>query len=118
MADENENSRRTPLGVVDPGDSKSAKSAKDMVGGTVGNPMAASDADAAKAAIADQVTALKDEVAQLRETLGVLAESSGQYAVSQVNSLREDVRATVVANPFASLLGAVLVGYLCGLRRR
>jgi hypothetical protein len=116
MADENENSRRTPLGVVDTGESKAANAAKNL-GEAVSSPIG-SDADAAKAAIAEQVTALKEEVAQLRETLGVLAESSGQYAVSQVNSLREDVRTAVVANPFASLLGAALVGYLCGLRRR
>ncbi|PTM97355.1 hypothetical protein [Mycoplana dimorpha] len=118
MADEKESSLRTPLGVV--GDGKPAKSGKDMISETAatGAEMEAPDAEAAKEAIAEQVAALKDEVAQLRATLGLLAESSSQYAVSQVNSLREDVRATVVANPFTALIGAALVGYVCGLRGR
>ena len=80
--------------------------------------LSAQDPEAAKAALTEQMGLLKEEVAELRETLGVLAESSGRYAVSQVNSLREDVRAAIAANPLSALVCAALFGYLLGLRRR
>lgn len=113
MADEKQPGRRAPLGVVG-SSKKSDKSVED----TVGTYAADADAEAAKAAIAEQLEILKGEVAQLRETLGVIAENTGQYAVSRVNSVREEVRVAVAANPLGALFGAALVGYLFGLRRR
>ncbi|MBD9374275.1 hypothetical protein IB238_16765 [Rhizobium sp. ARZ01] len=110
-----ENGRRASIGVVRGSDKKASKTDTDVPERT---PVEEQDAEAAKAAIVEQIALLKEEVARLKASLGVLAESSGQYAVSQVNSLRDDVRAAVVANPLSAVLCASLVGYLFGLRRR
>ncbi|MCD2184028.1 hypothetical protein [Rhizobium sp. GN54] len=114
MVDEKQPPRRASLGVIG-GDRKTGKT---LEGAAEALSADAADAEAAKAAIAEQVAVLKEEVARLRESLGVIAESSGQYAVSRVNSVREDVRVAVAANPLGALFGAALVGYLFGLRRR
>ena len=114
MVDEKQPPRRASLGVV-AGDKKTGKVIEDAADTLSAD---AADAEAAKAAISEQVAILKEEVARLRESLGVIAESSGQYAVSRVNSVREEVRVAVAANPLGALFGAALVGYLLGLRRR
>lgn len=108
MTDEKETSPRAPLDVVH-GRNKTTK-----IAGTTEDV----DPEAAKAEIAEQIELLKEEVDRLRESLGILATRSGRYAVSQVNSLREDVRAGIAANPLSALLCAAFVGYLFGLRRR
>lgn len=108
MTDENKTNPRAPLDVV-----RGRNKATGVTGTTED-----ADAEAAKAEIAEQIELLKEEVARLRESLGILAARSGRYAVSQVNSLREDVRAGVAANPLSALLCAAFVGYLFGLRRR
>lgn len=114
MADDKQTTRRAALGVVG-SDKKSGKPLDEMADVLSADAV---EAEAAKAAIAEQVAVLKEEVARLRETLGVIAESGSQYAVSRVNSAREDVRVAVAANPLTAIFGAALVGYLLGLRRR
>lgn len=116
MTDEKETSRRASLDVVRGSDKKVGKPATNEAPESLSAKEM--DPEVAKAAITEQIALLKEEVANLRETLGILAESSGRYAVSQVNSLRDDVRAGVAANPLSALLCAALVGYLLGLRRR
>ncbi|MFD1329902.1 hypothetical protein [Mycoplana ramosa] len=112
MMDEKETSPRAPLGVVHGADENTPDT------GTTPLTEEAADAEAAKADIAEQIARLKEEMIVLRETLGVLATRSGHYAVSQVNSLRGELRAGVAANPISALFCAALVGYLLGLRRR
>ncbi|WP_313195449.1 hypothetical protein [Shinella zoogloeoides] len=101
MADEKSTGKRT-LGVVEGRDtiSEEAKTA------------------AAEAAISEQIEALKAEISRLKESAGLIAEGTGQLAVAKAESLREDLRQTIQANPIAALAGAALIGYLCGLRHR
>lgn len=113
MAEEKQPGRRAPLGVVE-----TSKNSDKTVEDNLGAYTADANAEAAKAAITEQLEILKAEVAQLRDTLGLIAENTGQYAVSRVNSVREEVRVAVAANPLGALFGAALVGYLFGLRRR
>ncbi|GMB79960.1 MULTISPECIES: hypothetical protein [Shinella] len=101
MADEKSTGKRT-LGVVEGRDtiSEEAKTA------------------AAEAAVSEQIEALKAEISRLKESAGLIAEGTGQLAVAKAESLREDLRQTIQANPIAALAGAALIGYLCGLRHR
>lgn len=101
MADEKSTGKRA-LGVVESGDSISeeAKTA------------------AAEATVNEQIEALKAEIGRLKESAGLIAEGTGQLAVAKAESLREEARRTVQANPLAALAGAAFVGYLCGLRHR
>lgn len=101
MADEKSTGKRA-LGVVESGDSISgdAKTA------------------AAEATVNEQIEALKTEISRLKESAGLIAEGTGQLAVAKAESLREEARRTVQANPLAALAGAAFVGYLFGLRHR
>lgn len=112
MADDKEAGRRASLGVVRDGEKKASKNESG------GNTASDGSTEAAKAAVVEQIAVLKEDVARLKESLGALAESGGHYAVSQASTLREEVRATVVANPLSALFGAAFLGYLLGLRRR
>ena len=99
MADEKSTGKRT-LGVVEGRDSVSqeARSAE------------------AEATVNEQIEALKAEIGRLKESAGLIAEGTGQLAAAKAESLRDDVRQTIQANPLAALAGAALIGYLCGLR--
>ncbi|QRI61542.1 hypothetical protein JQ506_01180 (plasmid) [Shinella sp. PSBB067] len=101
MADEKSTGKRT-LGVVEGRDSISeeAKTA------------------AAEATVNEQIEALKTEISRLKESAGLIAEGTGQLAVAKAESLREELRQTIQANPLATLAGAAFIGYLCGLRHR
>ncbi len=82
---------------------------------TVGNE---ADKAAAEAAVREQIETLKTELSRLKESASHLAEGTGQLAVAQARSLREDLREAVQANPMATLAGAAFIGYLFGLRHR
>lgn len=101
MADEKSTGKRT-LGVVEGRNtvSQEARSAE------------------AEATINEQIEALKAEIGRLKESAGLIAEGTGQLAAAKAESLRDDVRQTIQANPLAALAGAALIGYLCGLRHR
>ncbi|MFC3076222.1 hypothetical protein [Shinella pollutisoli] len=102
MADEKIPGKKTSLGIVETGE-KVAEDARQA---------------AAEATVSEQIEALKAEIGRLKESAGLLAEGTGQLAITQVQSLREELRQTVVANPLAALAGAAFIGYLCGLRHR
>lgn len=101
MADEKSTGKRT-LGVVEGRDSISedARTA------------------AAEATVNEQIEALKAEISRLKESAGLIAEGTGQLAVAKAESLRDEVRQTIQANPLAALAGAAFIGYLFGLRHR
>jgi hypothetical protein len=101
MADEKSTGKRT-LGVVEGRDSISedARTA------------------AAEATVNEQIEALKAEISRLKESAGLIAEGTGQLAVAKAESLRDEVRQTIQANPLAVLAGAAFIGYLFGLRHR
>ena len=101
MADEKSTGKRT-LGVVEGRDSISEEA----------------KAAAAEATINEQIEALKAEISRLRESAGLIAEGTGQIAVAKAESLREEARRTIQANPLATLAGAAFIGYLFGLRHR
>jgi hypothetical protein len=101
MADEKSTGKRT-LGVVESGDSISEEAR----------------AAAAEATVTEQIEALKTEISRLKESAGLIAEGTGQLAVAKAESLREDIRQTIQANPIATLAGAAFIGYLFGLRHR
>ena len=101
MADEKSTGKRT-LGVVEGRDSISEEA----------------KAAAAEATINEQIEALKAEISRLRESAGLIAEGTGQIAVAKAESLREEARRTIQANPLAALAGAAFIGYLFGLRHR
>ena len=101
MADEKSTGKRT-LGVVESGDSISEEAR----------------AAAAEATINEQIEALKTEISRLKESAGLIAEGTGQLAVDKAESLRDDIRQTIQANPLATLAGAAFIGYLFGLRHR
>ena len=101
MADEKSTGKRT-LGVVEGGDSVSQEA----------------KAAAAEATVNEQIEALKTEISRLKESAGLIAEGTGQIAVAKAESLREEARRTIQANPLAALAGAAFIGYLCGLRHR
>jgi hypothetical protein len=101
MADEKSTGKRT-LGVVESGDSISEDAR----------------AAAAEATVSEQIEVLKAEISRLKETAGLIAEGTGQLAVAKAESLREDIRQTIQANPLATLAGAAFIGYLFGLRHR
>jgi len=101
MADEKSTGKRT-LGVVEGSDSISEEA----------------NAAAAEAAVSEQIEALKAEISRLKESAGLIAEGTGQLAVAKAESLREEMRQTIQANPLAALAGAAFIGYLCGLRHR
>ena len=101
MADEKSTGKRT-LGVVEGRDSISEEART----------------AAAEATVTEQIEALKAEISRLRESAGLIAEGTGQIAVAKAESLREEARRTIQANPLAALAGAAFVGYLCGLRHR
>lgn len=101
MADEKSTGKRT-LGVVEGGDSISQEAR----------------AAAAEATVSEQIEALKAEISRMKESAGLIAESTGNLAVAKAESLREDLRQTIQANPLATLAGAAFIGYLFGLRHR
>jgi hypothetical protein len=101
MADEKSTGKRT-LGVVEGRDSISEEA----------------KAAAAEATINEQIEALKAEISRLKESAGLIAEGTGQIAVAKAESLREEARRTIQANPLATLAGAAFIGYLFGLRHR
>jgi F0F1-type ATP synthase membrane subunit b/b' len=101
MADEKSTGKRT-LGVVEGIDSISEEART-----------AAAEAD-----ISAQIEALKTEISRMKESAGLIAESTGQLAVAKAESLRDDLRQTIQANPLATLAGAAFIGYLFGLRHR
>ncbi|WP_337182963.1 hypothetical protein [Shinella sp.] len=101
MADEKSTGKRT-LGVVEGRDSISEEA----------------KAAAAEATVNEQIDALKTEISRLKESAGLIAEGTGQLAVAKAESLREELRQTIQANPLATLAGAAFIGYLCGLRHR
>ena len=101
MADEKSTGKRT-LGVVESCDSISEEAR----------------AAAAEATVCEQIEVLKAEISRLKETAGLIAEGTGQLAVAKAESLREDIRQTIQANPLATLAGAAFIGYLFGLRHR
>ncbi|MCP8895230.1 hypothetical protein KYK29_09820 [Shinella daejeonensis] len=100
MADEKSTGEKQPLGLAE---------------GANGNEAGKADAEAA---VREQLEALKAEMIRLKETAGLLAEGTGQLAVAQARSLRQDLREAVQANPLATLAGAAFIGYLFGLRHR
>ena len=101
MADEKSTGKRT-LGVVEGRDSISEEAR----------------AAEAEASINEQIEVLKTEISRLKESAGLIAEGTGQLAVAKAESLREDLRQTIQANPLATLAGAAFIGYLFGLRHR
>ncbi len=101
MADEKSTGKRT-LGVVEGRDSISEEAR----------------AAAAEATVNEQIEALKTEISRLKESAGLIAEGTGQLAVAKAESLREEARRTIQANPLAALAGAAFIGYLFGLRHR
>ena len=101
MADEKSTGKRT-LGVVEGRDSISEDAR----------------AAAAEATVNEQIEALKTEISRLKESAGLIAEGTGQLAVAKAESLRDEVRTTIQANPLAALAGAAVIGYLFGLRHR
>ena len=101
MADEKSTGKRT-LGVVEGRDSISEEAR----------------AAAAEATVNEQIEALKAEISRLKESAGLIAEGTGQIAVAKAESLREEARRTIQANPLAALAGAAFIGYLFGLRHR
>jgi hypothetical protein len=101
MADEKSTGKRT-LGVVEVRDSISEDAR----------------AAAAEATVTEQIEALKAEISRLKESAGLIAEGTGQLAVAKAESLRDEVRQTIQANPLAALAGAAFIGYLFGLRHR
>lgn len=101
MADEKSTGKRT-LGVVEGRDSISEDAR----------------AAAAEATVNEQIEALKAEISRLKESAGLIAEGTGQLAVAKAESLRDEVRNTIQANPLAALAGAAFIGYLFGLRHR
>ena len=101
MADEKSTGKRT-LGVVEGRDSISEEAR----------------AAAAEATVNEQIEALKTEISRLKESAGLIAEGTGQLAVAKAESLREETRRTIQANPLAALAGAAFIGYLFGLRHR
>jgi len=103
MADEKSTGKRT-LGVVEGRD-------------TVSQEARSAEAEA-EATINEQIEALKAEIGRLKDSAGLIAEGTGQLAAAKAESLRDDLRQTIQANPLAALTGAALIGYLCGLRHR
>ena len=101
MADEKSTGKRT-LGVVEGGDSISEEA----------------KAAAAEATVNEQIEALKTEISRLKESAGLIAEGTGQLAVAKAESLREEARQAIQANPLVALAGAAFIGYLFGLRHR
>lgn len=101
MADDKSTGKRT-LGVVEGRDSISEEA----------------KAAAAEATVNEQIEALKAEISRLKESAGLIAEGTGQLAVAKAESLREEARRTIQANPLAALAGAAFIGYLFGLRHR
>jgi hypothetical protein len=101
MADEKSTGKRT-LGVVEGRDSISEDAR----------------AAAAEATVNEQIEALKAEISRLKESAGLIAEGTGQLAVAKAESVRDEVRQTIQANPLAALAGAAFIGYLFGLRHR
>lgn len=101
MADEKSTGKRT-LGVVEGRDSISEDAR----------------AASAEATVNEQIEALKAEISRLKESAGLIAEGTGQLAVAKAESLRDEVRQTIQANPLAALAGAAFIGYLFGLRHR
>ena len=75
-------------------------------------------AAAAEATVNEQIEALKAEISRLKESAGLIAEGTGQLAVAKAESVRDEVRQTIQANPLAALAGAAFIGYLFGLRHR
>jgi hypothetical protein len=106
MADDKNTGKRTSLGIVEAGE-KIAEKATDAAQ-SVSNDIS----------VSEQIEALRAEVGRMKESAGLLAEGTGQLAMAQVHSLRDDVRETVKANPLATLAGAAFIGYLFGLRHR
>lgn len=102
MAEDKTTGNKSPLGVVETGE-RIAQNARQA---------------SAEATVSEQIEALKAEIGRLKESAGLLAEGTGQLAMTQVQSLREELRQTVTANPLAALAGAAFIGYLCGLRHR
>ncbi|QRM53859.1 hypothetical protein [Sinorhizobium sp. BG8] len=107
MADDKK-SAKPPLGVVRPGNKASEDPMADEFDATA----------AAGESVSEQIEALRAEIGRLKESAGLLAEGTGHLAMSQARSLRDDAEELIVANPFAALAGAALVGYLFGLTRR
>ncbi len=101
MADEKSTGKRT-LGVVEGRNS-------------ISEEVRAAEAEAS---INEQIEVLKSEISKLKESAGLIAEGTGQLAVAKAESLREDLRQTIQANPLATLAGAAFIGYLFGLRHR
>lgn len=101
MVDEKSTGKRT-LGVVEGRDSVSEEAR----------------VAAAEATVSEQIDALKSEISRLKESAGLVAEGTGHLAVAKAESLREDLRQTIQANPLATLAGAAFIGYLFGLRHR
>ena len=101
MADEKSTGKRT-LGVVEGRDNISEEAR----------------AAAAEATVSEQIEALKSEISRLKESAGLIAEGTGQLAVAKAESVRDEVRQTIQANPLAALAGAAFIGYLFGLRHR
>ena len=101
MADEKSTGKRT-LGVVEGRESISEEAR----------------VAAAEISVGEQIEALKTEISRLKESAGLIAEGTGQLAVVKAESLREDLRQTIQANPLATLAGAAFIGYLFGLRHR
>ena len=65
----------------------------------------------------EQLETLRTELHNLRVSAGLVAEGTGQLALSQAMTLRDEAEDLVISNPFTALLGAAFVGYLFGLRR-
>ena len=65
----------------------------------------------------EQLETLRAELHNIRVSAGLVAEGTGQLALSQARTLRDEAEDLVISNPFTALLGAAFVGYLFGLRR-
>ncbi|MDX3929361.1 MAG: hypothetical protein QHC90_26610 [Shinella sp.] len=66
----------------------------------------------------EQLRALRLELARIKESLSHVAEGTGQLAMTQANTIRDELEEAVVRRPFTALASAALVGYLLGSRLR
>lgn len=103
MAEEKSTGKRASLGVVEEGDKIAEKAAQAVSG---------------EPSVSEQIEVLRAEISRLKESAGLVAEGTGQLAIAQVQSLREELRQAVKTNPLAALAGAAFIGYLFGLRHR